>query len=120
VISVPHMAGRHWRLDFNRGRKPYLLAGSNNNMGADTQAFYRSSAQEWLDEKAEWLAAGQTPRCELPFAMHLVVRQVQHDEITGNTLRDSNWSSTRGCSSSGKDTATRGSSALDSPVSSSR
>jgi hypothetical protein len=86
VISVPHMAGRHWRLDFNRGRKPYLLAGSNNNMGADTQAFYRSSAQEWLDEKAEWLAAGQTPRCELPFAMHLVVRQVQHDEITGNTL----------------------------------
>ena len=86
VISVPHRHGQHWRLDFNKGRKPYLLAGSNNNMGAETQAFYRSSALEWLDEKAEKLARGETPVCELPFPVHVVVRQVQHDEITGNTL----------------------------------
>ena len=86
VISVPHLHNRHWRLDFNRGRKPYLLAGSNNNMGADSRAYYRSSAQEWLDEKQELLAADEKPVCGLPFPMHLVVRQVQHDEITGNTL----------------------------------
>lgn len=86
IISVPHVAGQHWRMDFNQGLKPYLLTGSNNNMGADTRAVYRSSAQEWLDEKAELLAEGKPAVCGLPFAMHLVVRQVQHDEITGNTL----------------------------------
>ncbi|MBD8828264.1 SpvB/TcaC N-terminal domain-containing protein [Pseudomonas sp. CFBP 13602] len=86
VLSVPHLPGQHWQLDFNSGRKPYLLVGSNNNMGADTQACYRSSAQEWLDEKAEQLAAGLTPVAELPFPVHVVMGQTQHDEITGNTL----------------------------------
>lgn len=86
VITVPHMQAQHWRLDFNRGCKPYLLVGSNNNMGSDSHVRYRSSAQEWLDEKVELRAQGKAPRCELPFAMHLVASQVQHDEITGNTL----------------------------------
>lgn len=86
VISIPHRAGEHWRLDFNDGCKPYLLAASNNNMGAATQAFYRSSALEWLEEKTEKLARGESAVCGLPFPVHVVVRQVQHDEITGNTL----------------------------------
>ena len=86
IISIPHRSGEHWRLDFNAGRKPYLLVGSNNNMGAQTQVSYRSSALEWLDEKAEKQARGEAPVCALPFPMHLVVSQEQHDEITGNTL----------------------------------
>jgi len=86
VITAPHMQPRHWRLDFVRGRKPYLLSGSNNNMGAASSVEYRSSAQFWLDEKQELLAAGVAPVCELPFPVHMVSAQVQHDEITDNRL----------------------------------
>lgn len=86
VITAPHMRPRHWRLDFVQGRKPYLLCGSNNNMGAASSVGYRSSAQFWLDEKQELIAAGQAPMCEVPFPVHMVSRQVQHDEITDNRL----------------------------------
>jgi len=85
ILTVPHMQPRHWRYDFVSA-KPYLVNASHNNMGAVTGVSYRSSAQEWLDEKAELIAAGKAPVSHLPFAMHLVSQQTQLDEITGNRL----------------------------------
>ncbi|WP_223459585.1 SpvB/TcaC N-terminal domain-containing protein [Pseudomonas sp. GL-RE-19] len=85
ILTVPHMEPRHWRYDFVSA-KPYLVSASHNNMGAVTGVSYRSSAQEWLDEKAELIAAGKAPVSHLPFAMHLVSQQTQLDEITGNRL----------------------------------
>jgi len=85
VLSVPHMSARHWRYDFVSA-KPYLLAATNNNMGAASSLLYRSSAQEWLDEKAERIKSGAPVNCHVPFALHLVSKLTQQDEITGNRL----------------------------------
>ena len=85
ILTVPHMSPRHWRYDFVQA-KPYLVNATNNNMGAATGVTYRSSAQEWLDEKVQLIAAGKDPVSDLPFAMHLVKQQTQLDEITGNCL----------------------------------
>jgi len=81
VLSVPYMKPSHWRYPFNVA-KPYLLNEMNNNMGASYQLSYRSSAQEWLDEKQE--TPDQVPA--LPFAMHVLVQTLTVDEVTGNTL----------------------------------
>ncbi|WP_445181164.1 SpvB/TcaC N-terminal domain-containing protein [Pseudomonas sp. McL0111] len=85
ILTVPHMTARHWRYDFVAA-KPYLLTASNNNMGSSSQVVYRSSAQEWLDEKQQWLAEKplEPPQCHLPFPIQVVSRQRQLDEITGN------------------------------------
>ena len=90
ILTVPHMTPQHWRYDFVAA-KPYLLTASNNNMGCATQVVYRSSAQEWLDEKQQWLTdhPGEIPVCHLPFAVQVVSRQRQLDEITGNCLTQS-------------------------------
>jgi hypothetical protein len=80
ILTVPHMKPRHWRYDFVSA-KPYMLVASNNNMGCSTQVVYRSSAQEWLDEKP-----AINPVCYLPFSVPVVKQQRQLDEITGNCL----------------------------------
>lgn len=85
ILSSPYMRSQHWHYDFVSA-KPYLLTGTNNNMGADHRIDYRSSAQEWLDEKLERAAAGKPLTCRLPLALHLVCRQTQRDETTGNQL----------------------------------
>ncbi|MGO4320876.1 SpvB/TcaC N-terminal domain-containing protein [Pseudomonas sp. KB_12] len=86
VLSVPHLTpAQHWRYDFVE-EKPYLLTGTNNNMGAASRIAYRSSAQEWLDEKASRVIAKESLACHVPLPLHLVSRQVQRDEITGNRL----------------------------------
>lgn len=81
VLTVPYMVPSHWRYPFNDA-KPYLLNEINNNMGASHQLVYRSSAQEWLDEKQD--NPSRVPA--LPFAMHLLVQTLTLDEVTGNTL----------------------------------
>lgn len=81
VLSVPYMTPSHWRYPFNAA-KPYLLNEINNNMGASHRLVYRSSAQEWLDEKQ----ADPNRVSALPFAMHLLVQTLTLDEVTGNTL----------------------------------
>ncbi|MHA1066848.1 SpvB/TcaC N-terminal domain-containing protein [Enterobacter ludwigii] len=81
VLTVPHMSPSHWRYPFNVA-KPYLLIEMNNNMGANYRLGYRSSAQEWLDEKEE--NPDSVPG--LPFALHLLVQTIILDEVTGNTL----------------------------------
>ncbi|WP_300635158.1 SpvB/TcaC N-terminal domain-containing protein [Pseudomonas sp.] len=85
IITTPHPNPQHWHYRFFE-RKPGLLNYTCNNLGAQCRMAYRSSAQEWLDEKKQALAEG-TPRVSrVPFALNLVSRQIQHDEITGNTL----------------------------------
>nr|WP_324187945.1 toxin TcdB middle/N-terminal domain-containing protein [Pseudomonas pisciculturae] len=85
VLTVPHMTPRHWRYDALEA-KPYLLSGTNNNLGAAASIVYRSSAQEWLDEKHELTARNKSAISLLPFSMPLVSVQTQLDEITGNQL----------------------------------
>jgi hypothetical protein len=82
VLTVPYgTAPAHWHIPFSE-EKPWLLAGVNNNAGAIHTLHYRSSAQEWLDEKQRNPEATPT----LPFAMHLLVKSTSLDEITGNQL----------------------------------
>lgn len=88
ILSVPHMKPRHWRYDFV-GTRPYLLSSSNNNMGLSTYVRYRSSAQEWLDEKAQLLKRKMLAVSYLPFPVQVVSRQSQKDEITGGELTQS-------------------------------
>lgn len=85
ILSVPHITPQHWRYDFVEA-KPYLLTGTHNNMGASETIRYRSSVQEWLDEKAAHTKAGTPPVCHVPMALHLVSSQTRVDEITGNRL----------------------------------
>ena len=84
VLSIPYMRPTHWRYAFNNA-KPYLLTSVNNNLGASYTLCYRSSAQSWLDEKAEDPKAVPA----LPFAMQLLVKTLTLDEITGNQLSQS-------------------------------
>lgn len=84
VLSVPYMTPGHWCYAFNSA-KPYLLTSVNNNLGASHTLCYRSSAQSWLDEKAENPQAVPA----LPFAMQLLVKTLTLDEITGNQLSQS-------------------------------
>ncbi|EEJ8283268.1 virulence protein [Salmonella enterica] len=86
VLTVPHPVPRSWVCHLSKN-KPWLLIGINNGMGANHVLHYRSSAQFWLDEKAEATASGRTiPTCWLPFALHTLSRIEVMDEITGNRL----------------------------------
>jgi len=81
VLTISHMAPRHWSYSFCAA-KPYLLQTIHNNLGATTRLTYRSSAQEWLDEKKS--DAQAVPA--LPFPVQVVSRVLSIDEITANTL----------------------------------
>ena len=85
ILTAAHQSPTHWRYDFF-AKKPWLLARTYNNMGARTSIRYRSSAQEWLDEKHQLMAASQPAISHLPFALQLVSQRLQLDEITGNRL----------------------------------
>ncbi|MBU6957731.1 toxin [Pseudomonas sp. CVAP len=85
IFTQPHPSPQHWRYDFVSVR-PYALVMTNNNMGCCGTVRYRSSAQEWLDEKRQWPDADKPPPCYLPFPVQVVSRQSQLDEITGNCL----------------------------------
>ncbi|MFJ7284869.1 SpvB/TcaC N-terminal domain-containing protein [Pseudomonas sp. NPDC099000] len=85
VFSAPGETPRHWRCDFV-STKPYLLQSTNNNMGAGGSLNYRSSAQEWLDEKKQVLKNKKSAVSRLPFPLFLVKQQTRLDEITGNRL----------------------------------
>ncbi|MBV4485397.1 toxin [Pseudomonas sp. SWRI153] len=85
ILTVPHMQPQHWRYDFVSA-KPYLLTSSNNNMGCSSSVVYRSSAQEWLDEKQQGQPSAHPPVSHLPFPVAVIKKQQQLDEITGNCL----------------------------------
>lgn len=81
VLTISHMTPVHWSYSFSE-TKPYLLQAINNNLGASTTLTYRSSAQEWLDEKK----ANPSSVCHLPFPLPLLVGTVSLDEVSGNRL----------------------------------
>ena len=86
ILTVPHMTPRHWRYDLAH-TKPYLMCATCNNMGASSLVVYRSSAQEWLDEKQEQHNNGVTnPVSHLPLVVQVIKQLIQLDEITGNRL----------------------------------
>ncbi len=85
IISTLHPRPRHWRYAFFDS-KPCLLSIANNNLGAQVNVSYRSSAQEWQDEKKQHHAEDKPAISGLPFALNLVKRQVLQDEISNNTL----------------------------------
>lgn len=86
VLTVPHPVPNHWVCHLT-SHKPWLMSGMNNNMGARHALHYRSSAQFWLDEKADASEGGKpVPSCNLPFALHTLQRTDVTDEITGNQL----------------------------------
>lgn len=85
ILSVPHGTPRHWRYDFI-SQKPYLLTATVNNKGASTKLSYRSSAQEWLDEKQHWQHQGKAPGSALPFPVQVVKQHQQKDLISGDLL----------------------------------
>jgi hypothetical protein len=85
VFSPSGKTSRHWRYDFV-STKPYLLQTTNNNMGAAASLRYRSSAQEWLDEKKQLIKNHKLVAPHLPFPLFLVKQQTQEDEVTGNRL----------------------------------
>lgn len=86
IISVMHPQPRHWRYDFYIDR-PYLLAYTTHHLGNRSRVFYRSSAQEWLDEKKQCRDQGNPAISQSPVAMPVVSRQTQHDEINDSTLK---------------------------------
>lgn len=81
VLTRSHVQPQHWYYNF-APQKPYLLSSYNNNMGASGCLTYRSSAQEWLDEKQ----AEPQSVCDLPFAVQVVSQVMSQDEISGNQL----------------------------------
>lgn len=76
MLTVLHPDISHWRYDFCK-QKPYLLCEIDNNMGAHTRLYYRSSAQYWLDDKK--LKGATASR--LPFPIQTLARVESKDEI---------------------------------------
>lgn len=69
-----------WSYNFAGGRKPYLLSGLRNNLGADTAIEYASSTAFYLDDKRDgldWITS-------LPFPVQ-VVRAVEHRDRVSQT-----------------------------------
>lgn len=84
ILTRPLPELHHWLFEFST-KKPWILSEINNNMGVNYSLSYRSSAQLWLDEKAE-SEYQKTPVCYLPFPVHCLWKTESRDEITGNTL----------------------------------
>ncbi|WP_192938656.1 SpvB/TcaC N-terminal domain-containing protein [Pseudomonas putida] len=82
VLTQTHMKPRTWAYRFN-GRRPWLLAQVCDNSGSRVLFDYRSSAQNWLDEKAELQGQGRAAVCRLPFPVHTLCRVTTLDEISG-------------------------------------
>lgn len=86
VLTVPHLSPHSWVCHLST-QKPYLLNTMNNNMGANYGLKYRSSAQFWLDEKAQAATQQRDPPVSyLPMVLHILQQTETTDEITGNRL----------------------------------
>lgn len=85
IVSFSHPKLRHWRYDFAQ-QKPYLLDEIDQACGSLSQLHYRSSAQEWLDEKQQTSRSLLPAISQLPFARQLIKKIVHQDLISGNTF----------------------------------
>jgi RHS repeat-associated protein len=80
---LPGEAGRQLRyIDLMCGRKPYLLARIDNNMGSETRIDYVSSTEFYLADKL----AGTPWVTRLPFPVHVVRRVEIHDTVSRNRI----------------------------------
>jgi RHS repeat-associated protein len=87
--------GSHYRfLDLTGGLKPYLLATTDNHMGAVTKVSYASSTGFYVDDEADPSTRWRT---KLPFPTHVVERVEVIDEVSAGRLtreyhyRDGYW-----------------------------
>ena len=69
-------------LDFCGGKKPYLLTGMSNNMGAETRVEYGSSTAHYLSDAAQ----GRPWFTKLPFPVHVVDRVENFDHLSGRRM----------------------------------
>lgn len=83
LLTIPHPVPRTWMMNLNT-QKPWLLSETCNNLGSRTLLTYRSSAQEWLQEKAKLLEQGKKPICYLPFPVHTLHQVCTVNDITGH------------------------------------
>lgn len=78
---LPGDARRSMRyVDLMDGRKPHLLVGLRNNLGAETVVEYASTTEFFLADKA----AGTPWITRLPFPMHVVRRIETYDRVGRN------------------------------------
>lgn len=66
-------------VDLMGGRKPYILSGYRNNLGAETKLEYKSSSYYYLRDKKE----GQPWVTRLPFPSMCVSRHEHRDRVSG-------------------------------------
>jgi RHS repeat-associated protein len=79
--SLPGDFGHSMRyVDLMGGQKPYLLIGSRNNLGAETQVFYAPSTKFYLADRQ----AGRPWATRLPFPVQVVERVETYDRISRN------------------------------------
>jgi RHS repeat-associated protein len=67
-------------LDLMGGQKPFLLASSRNNLGAESRVGYAASTKFFVADRA----AGQPWVTKLPFPVQVVERVETRDLVTGN------------------------------------
>lgn len=79
--TLPGAARQPMRyIDLMGGRKPHLLVGIKNNMGAETIIRYAPSTRFYLEDKL----AGEAWVTKLPFPVHVVERLETIDQISRN------------------------------------
>jgi insecticidal toxin complex protein TccC len=83
VLSIPHTEPNptYWCYDFCQQLKPYLLAQTDNNLGAQTTISYRSSVDYYLADQAAslpWITS-------LPFPVQVVAQVTYTDAISATT-----------------------------------
>ncbi|MET3108355.1 RHS repeat-associated protein [Oxalobacteraceae bacterium GrIS 2.11] len=80
---LPRDAGRQLRyIDLMCGKKPYLLSGMTNNMGALTQIDYATSTEFYLADQA----AGTPWVTRLPFPVHVVKTVKSYDTVSRSRM----------------------------------
>ncbi|MCB9230590.1 MAG: hypothetical protein H6581_02960 [Bacteroidia bacterium] len=79
ILSRQIPAPEHHYYDFSGGKKPYLLTGMKNNMGAETRVNYASSVQFYLDDKQQ----GRPWLTRLPFPVQVMESAEILDHTTG-------------------------------------
>ena len=82
VLSNAFAEQSHVRFDFSAAGKPYLLKSFDSGLGMRVDITYRSSAQEWLDEKHSAPDAIN----HLPFPVQLVSTITHTDSLTKNSM----------------------------------
>ncbi|MEM9905453.1 MAG: SpvB/TcaC N-terminal domain-containing protein [Cyanobacteria bacterium P01_D01_bin.44] len=83
---LPGMASQRMQyVDLMGGRKPHLLTGTKNNLGAETRLHYAPSTQFYLADKQ----AGKPWITKIPFPVHVLEKTETFAHISGNRFASS-------------------------------